>query len=81
MKAIEIKEVLSKYLKENGTESFTKLVSDSIDESAANNGDSISFTRENFLKKFDALSKLNLTERGKNMHPIFQQALKPFGIR
>ena len=63
MKAIEIKEILSEYLRQNGTERFTKLVSDSIDEAGANNSQSIHATRENFTKKFTALTKLNLTER------------------
>jgi len=62
MKALEIKKILSDYLKQNGTESFTKLVSDSIDESVPN-GLCIHKTRENFAKKFQALSDLNLTER------------------
>ena len=63
MKATELKEQLSKFLREKGTESFTKLVSDSINETGAHNGNSIDATRNNFIKKFTALSKLNLTEQ------------------
>jgi hypothetical protein len=63
MKAIEIKEVLSEYLRQNGTERFTKLVSDSIDEATAHNGESIASCRENVVKKLIALNELNLTDR------------------
>jgi len=64
MKAREIKEVLTEYLQQNGTESFTKLVSDAIDEAGANkHHESIHLTRQNFVKKFTALSNLHLTER------------------
>ncbi len=63
MKALEIKEILSEYLKKNGTESFTKLISDAIDETGAHNKQSIHSTRENFTKKFIALSELNLIDR------------------
>jgi hypothetical protein len=63
MKAIELKEELSKFLREKGTESFTKLVSDSIDEAGPHDYQSIAVTRINFAAKFAALSSLNLTER------------------
>lgn len=63
MKAIELKEELSKFLREKGTEAFTKIVSDSINECGAHNNQSIHMTRMNFSKKFESLSKLELTER------------------
>jgi hypothetical protein len=63
MKALEIKEILSEYLRQNGTERFTKLISDAIDETGAHNKQSIHSTREKFVKKFIALSEFNLTER------------------
>ena len=63
MKTIELKETISKYLRENGTENFAKLISDSIDEAGPNNNNSIHSTRINFVKKFTALSDLLLTER------------------
>jgi len=63
MKAIEIKKILSDYLRENGAERFTKLISDAIDETGAHNSQSINSTRDNFTKKFIALSKLGLTVR------------------
>ena len=59
MKAIELKEHLSEYLRNNGTESFTKLVSDAIDEVGAHHHMSIAVTRINFESKFKALSKLD----------------------
>jgi flagellar hook assembly protein FlgD len=58
-----IKQFLSNFLKQNGTERFAKLISDSIDNTGPNNGQSISITRENFAKKFLALSKRSLLER------------------
>ena len=63
MKALELKKVLSEFLCKNGTEHFVKVVSDAIDSAGPANSVYISATRENFAKKFDALSKLNLTER------------------
>lgn len=60
---IKLRDELSEYLKTNGTDSFTKLVSNSIDLAGANQGDSIRITRSNFAKKFDSLSKLDLTVR------------------
>ena len=63
MKAIEIKKVLSDYLKQNGTERFTKLISDSIDEAGPHNNESINMCRENVVKKLLAYNKLLLTER------------------
>lgn len=63
MKAIEIKQILSNFLKENGTEKFTKLISDAIDETGVVNSQCIDNTRTNFVNKFKILSELNLTER------------------
>jgi len=63
MKAIELKEELSKFLIDKGTESFAKLVSDSIDEAGPHHSYSIFTTRIKFMEKFSALTLLNLTER------------------
>ena len=62
MKALELKELLSDYLRKNGTEAFTKIVSDAIDETGAHKS-TIADTRNKFEKKFKFLSDINLTER------------------
>ena len=63
MTSIELKHELSKFLILRGTEGFTKLVSDAIDETGPHDHQSIAVTRIKFAAKFAALSSLNLTER------------------
>ena len=60
MKALKLKEHLSEYLRNNGTEDFTKLVSDAIDEAAPNKKiTGTFFTRKNFVARFNRLTRFN----------------------
>jgi hypothetical protein len=57
-----LKNELSDFLSTKGTEAFAKIVSDAINDLIDKYGeDSLAVTRSNFVAKFNAHTKINLT--------------------